>query len=198
MDYESVLKLKVGRIVNSYINAAMSEIQSDWGSVEIDGTAEFRDASLTIVRDNISRSIIAAGQKAWIAEYGRGSLMEKGSSENPYLQDYISGKIKDPDGNPLFNPHRLGHALAIVGRDHGYYYDLDGNMRHSNGNLAGKVIEGDRYKPSPAYHFIRRVLFGNGNDGIFNLMLNEIQEAAMVVLVQLLNEFPKEIVLYDK
>lgn len=191
---------KIRKIVASYCKAGCIQVDEIWRTLPIDGEASVWEEEKKLAKDAISMSIIAVGQKAWIAEYGKGSLMESSGVENPFLQDYVSGKVKDEDGNPLFNRERLAHAFAIVGRPHGYYYDIDGNRYHSHGNLKGKVIEdSNNYVPQAPRHVIKKILFGDGEGGILSDMCEEIQNACMGVLMGLIIEkFPKEIKLYDK
>lgn len=136
--------------------------------------------------DTVARSLCAWGQKAWITEFGKGSLMDTSGSENPFLDDYIN--------SAQFNKDRKGHALAVVGRPKGAYTDLDGNTHVSSGNLSGVVIEdmatsqGYPYSPIRGKHVIETVI----NEDI-EMLQNEIQELAADILMKLLQEFPKEL-----
>lgn len=195
---ESVILEKVRQIVASYCKEAVTQLRNALSAVDVEGGYDVWDAERETAKDAVVRSIVEVGQRAWIAEFGKGSLMASGS-ENPFLEDYISGKVKDADGNPLFNSERLGHALAITGRKHGYYYDLDGNRYHSHGVLAGKVIEDNssgKYRPSAPKFIARKILF---DGGIMTGLLDDIQNAIMQSLIQFMNEsVPKEIILYDE
>lgn len=185
-------------IVEKYIKAACGMIEQQYAALpDSMGDSSVYEAEARTAKDCVARSLCAIGQRAWIAEYGKGSLMETRASENPFLEDYVSGRIRDADGNPLFNKDRLAHAFAIVGREHGYYYDIDGRRYHSHGNLAGKVIESFNnqplIKPYPAQKVIKRILFGNGDNGLVAEMNEEIADLVLDEVCNTMNTFPKEI-----
>lgn len=187
---------KVKAVVEKYIKVACAMVEQQYTALPSHmGQSLVYEAEVRTAQDCVARSLCAIGQKAWIAEYGRGSLMETKTSENPFLEDYVSGRIRDADGQPLFNKDRLAHAFAIVGREHGYYYDIDGRRYHSHGNLAGKVVENfDNQKPYAPQKTIRRVLFGSGDDGIVAEMNEEIADLiGDEIIAEMLNSFPKEI-----
>ena len=191
---------EISRIVEDLCRSACSQIEQEYSSLPDDyGEGSVRMAEKAVAKDCIARSICAMGQKAWIAEYGRGSKMVTSLQENPFLADYITGRIKDEDGNPLFNPARLQQSLSIIGRPYGYYYDLDGKRYHSTGGLAGKVIEDNssgNYEAISPRFIIRNILFNKG--GIVDEMCEAIQKVLMTELRNTLKLFPKEIVIYDK
>lgn len=179
-------------LIQSYCKAAKSQIKQQWESTsKIDGESHITDEELTIASDTVARSICAWGQKAWIAEFGKGSLMDKSSSENPFLEDY--------ENSEQFNRARLGHALAVVGRPAGEYTDLDGKKYKSSGNLYGKVIEdvstskGYPYAPIRGQHVIQQVI-----DEDIEMLRNELQDTIADLCLQLMSEFPKELSIYPK
>lgn len=190
---------KIRAIVEKYIKAACVMVEQQYTALPSDlGNSSVYEAEVRTAKDCVARSLCAIGQKAWIAEYGKGSLMETRTSENPFLEDYVSGRIRDADGQPLFNKDRLSHAFAIVGRKHGYYYDIDGRRYHSHGNLAGKVIESfygqTLEKPYAPQKVIKHILFGSGDDGIVAEMNDEIANLiSNEIMAEMLNAFPKEI-----
>ncbi len=187
---------KIQRIVAKYIKTACGMVEQQYTALPSHmGQSLVYEAEVRTAQDCVARSLCAIGQKAWIAEYGRGSLMETKTSENPFLEDYVSGRIRDVDGQPLFNKDRLAHAFAIVGREHGYYYDIDGRRYHSHGNLAGKVVENfNNQKPLAPQWIIKHILFGSGDNGIISEMNNEIADLISdEIAAEMLNSFPKEI-----
>lgn len=179
-------------LVKSYCNAAKSQIEQEWSAISnIDGEADITDEELTVASDIVARSLCAWGQKAWIAEFGKGSLMDKSSSENPFLDDY--------ENSEQFNKARLGHALSVVGRPAGKYTDLDGKEYKSGGNLYGKVIEdvstsrGYPYAPIRGKHIIKQVI-----DTDISMLQDEMQDAIGDICLELMREFPKELHIYPK
>lgn len=191
-NYQNLLLRRMRSLVKSYCNAAKSQIEQEWSTISnIDGESGITDKELTIASDIVARSLCAWGQKAWIAEFGKGSLMDKSSSENPFLDDYINSS--------QFNKTRLGHALSVVGRPAGKYTDLDGKEYKSSGNLYGKVIEdvstskGYPYAPIRGKHIIKQVI----NTDI-SMLQNEIQDVVGDICLELMREFPKELHIYPK
>jgi hypothetical protein len=106
--------------------------------------------------------------KAWIAEWGSGSEMDK---SNPDLAAYMASEY--------WNPAREGYA--ITGRPEGPYLGLDGQMHDDHtGKLAGVNLEElsrsdsefqawmarvglppDAFQPKPPLHFMREALESN-------------------------------------
>lgn len=68
---------------------------------------------------------------AIVESYGTGSLADTGP--NSYWDEYVKN-------NPNFNPSRDG--MYITGRPKGWYTDIWGEKRYSNGSLEGIAIEG--------------------------------------------------------
>jgi len=186
-DYRNALLRKLRAIVNKYCRLACQEVRQRWGAIDtVDGEASIEVRDLSITQDTVARALCAYGQKAWIAEFGKGSLMDKSTAENPFLNDYLT--------DPYFNRDRLGHGLAVVGRPHGYYPDIDGNPHFSHGTLSGVPIEtwyGQRlFAPIRGQHIISNIL---NKSGLLGEMDTEIQNAVMDILFELMATFPKEI-----
>ena len=187
-NYSQDLLNKLRKIIRKYSRIACSEVRQQWGALDtIDGEAKIADRDLEISQDTVARALCAYGQKAWIAEFGKGSLMDSSTAENPFLTDYLS--------DPFFNRDRLAHGLAVVGRPHGYYPDLDGNPHFSHGSLQGIPIEtwyGQRlFAPIRGKHIIRNILKPDG--ALMSEMNQEIQATIMEELQELMSKFPKEI-----
>lgn len=184
------LKDGVRRVISKYIRAAKDNVRTEWQKMNtIDGEAHILSTQKPQqTNDAVSYIVEAWGQKAWIAEYGKGSLMDK-SSENPYLSDYLASSN--------FNKNRLADGLAIMGRPKGVYKDLDGNVYTSSGsaewvnledwwssrhiNLRGRnnrlKIDGYFYTPSPAYHVLKKALLDSN-------LLSDMEEEIHNVFIE--------------
>ena len=199
-DYSKHLLDRLRKILRKYCKVACDEVRQQWGALDtIDGDATITERELEITQDTVARALCAYGQKAWIAEFGKGSLMDD-SSTNPFLDDYIN--------SPIFNKARLsgsvkifgsdvevsGRKMAVVGRPRGVYYDIDGNPHTSHGNLEEIPIE--RWKGQPLFtpirgkHIISNIL---EKSGLIDEMNEEIQTAVMDIMYELMGRFPKEI-----
>ena len=200
-NYQNALLQRLRQIVRKYCRLACEEVRQQWGALDnTDGEAAIQQQELEISQDTVARAICAYGQKAWIAEFGKGSLMDD-SSTNPFLTDYVN--------SPQFNKARLngtvrifgedvempGRKMAVVGRPRGVYYDIDGNPHTSHGSLEGIPIE--RWKGQPLFtpirgkHIISDILRADGV--LMGEMNEEIQSAVMEILVELMERLPKEI-----
>ena len=122
----------------------------------------------------ISILFLSEGQKALIAEYGKGSEMEKTTEGNPSISEYLNGEV--------FNRDRLKFNYETVSRvkttnADEYYLDLDNKLhkkrakhlysRETGKDLSGKVINENvnkRYKPFSPKHIIRETIFEHLND----------------------------------
>lgn len=128
-----MIELEIAKVLKLHTDIICNRVRAKWGNmVGIVGNAEIHSDFPKIVGSMVVASIEASGQKAWIAEFGSGSLSAP-RSENPYLGDYVS------HGN--FNRHRSEGNMSIKGRDKGSYYDLDGYKHESTGRSAGKDLE---------------------------------------------------------
>lgn len=120
---------KWGNIIND-------RVENRWASINgIEGNANTKKPQLS--SDKITQTLILvfSGQKAWIAEFGSGSLMETDTKKNKYLARYISGRN--------FNKYRLnmGKYLGIKSRARGVYRDLDDNIHITTGGTPGYDLE---------------------------------------------------------
>ncbi len=188
MDYKKHLLSKMRKILRKYCRLACDEVRQQWGALDtIDGEAAIEQKELEITQDTVARALCAYGQKAWIAEFGKGSLMDKSTDENPFLQDYLRN-------NPDVNWDRMAHNMAVVGRPYGYYSDIDGNKHFSHGTLKGVPIETwygqPLFTPIRGKHIISNIL---EKSGLIDEMNEEIQTAVMDILYELMGRFPKEI-----
>lgn len=135
------------------------------------------EAHLSLIENNVgkgARSVTykAWGQRAWIDEFGSGSLMDK---ENPYLPAYKSSKYwnKEREDTEIRTRHRQVPGLEFDGHKFGYL-DLDDNphrgsgigMPHginietSTGRFHGAV------RPHLPRHTVREEVTGQGSEDV--------------------------------
>lgn len=125
-----MIELEIAKVLKLHTDIICNRVTAKWGNMlGIVGNAEIHSDFPKIVGSMVVASIEASGQKAWIAEWGSGSLMDKG---NPDLASYKA------HGN--YNPLRKADG-SITGRPMGSYYDLDGYKHESSGRSAGKDLE---------------------------------------------------------
>ena len=169
---------ELNAILAKWALVIVGDIQREWGNHPIEGEAEINHIMGLLVNE-ISATFIAQGQKAWILEYGKGSMMD---SDNPYLGEYKS--------NPNWNRYRKGNA--ITGRGEGEYQDLDGNTHYSSGKAIGRNLEAigkEEYFPSGPLHIIRESIHEH-----MLLIQEDIMSTVALFSVDLfLSNFPKEI-----
>jgi hypothetical protein len=97
-------------ICNTVESVYKSDLAEKYGKAE---TAKVID----VIGEIICLTIFGKGQKALIAEYGSGSLMDR---NNPTFSSYIQDDV--------FNKERLKYNMATITRvNDDFYYDLDGN-----------------------------------------------------------------------
>jgi hypothetical protein len=145
-----MLDLAIAKVIKAHTDIICNRVTAKWGNMAaIEGNAEIHCNFPKIVANAITATIEASGQKAWIAEFGRGSLMED-KGRNPYLQEYLS--------STNVNQWRFHSSrMPIMGRSAGQYKDLDGNTRTSTGKMQGLDLERDgdpRFKPMLPSHII--------------------------------------------
>lgn len=180
------LERRIKKIIRQYCKVAIAQVRAQWSKYnEPNVTGEARiDYTLDeFAKWRINAEIIYFGQKAFLLEYGKGSLMDRA---NPAFAWYTSRS------NSLYNRLR-DSSQRIVGRPRGRYRDLDGHVRFSSGTAAGRILEGKRpqYAASPPRHIVRHVLYGSGNNGIIKDLILDIQKA--ILSYNFMKAFPKEI-----
>lgn len=148
------------------------EIKKQWNDQKkIQGNAEIKYD--IVPTDNGTKiAFKGSGQKAWISEFGKGSLMDR-ENENPYLKDYKNSS--------QWNPKRNRNGYSVRGRPEGSYTDLDGNKQESSGKAAkgsyGLNLEKGlkphtddaKYEPIKGEHIMRNVIL-NSDTGIHQMM----------------------------
>lgn len=191
---------RIFQIVNKYANKACDKVQTEWSKYvsDVDGDSVI-DSEISKAKSRIVATIYAYGQRAWILEYGRGSLMDN-VNVNPYLNEYLQSE--------KINPWRKRKgSKAIYGRPEGEYEDLDGNTQWSSGKLSGVNLERlntNPYEPLKGRHITNDILFGSSTDldkssqsksatGLVSQMLDEIQQAIQQELLEVLQTLPKRI-----
>lgn len=193
-DYSKVLQREVKKKVDEYTRIARDMVKAEWSKYTGGKYSDLGEAKLIltpVIADSqgmVVRDILALGQKAWILEYGRGSLMETSSAENPWLDEYVS--------SPDFNKWRKGRALAITGREAGEYRDIDGNIHKSTGTLAGVNLEQWHstkvYYPLPPMRVVQTILYGSGDNGILRELENALLEVMADVYQRYFVEFAEK------
>ncbi len=157
-------------VCDSEAGKIVADIKADYSGINnVNGKADVTSELKRYAKDQIIMSIISAGQKAVIAEYGKGSLMDK---NNPALDDYFN-----EDGT--FNKRRLAHGLAIMTRPYDEQYkNLDGVVikrkppkREYNLEETGMK----QYQPVEPKYIVRKAV-----EQRLNIILEKIAEAVAI------------------
>ncbi|WP_371380736.1 hypothetical protein [Sporomusa aerivorans] len=125
-----------------------NRIKARWSTLGIQGNAKADWFLLGSVKGMVASRIIGSGQKAWIAEFGSGSLVD---TDNPYLQEYLQ--------SPQFNQWRLQSSrMPIMGRSTGEHKNIDGEALVSSDKLAEFDLERDgnlQWQPHEPMHIMQ-------------------------------------------
>lgn len=194
--FRNKLLKKIAKILRDYSKAACELTRVEWSKLDAEGNADINfkveDAEAVVVA-----TIYAHGQKAWILEYGRGSAMEKSQEENPFLEEYLQSSY--------FNPERLKRGLSILGRPKGSYLDLDdkyhfttGAIKNWNLELLAPSVKHLQVDPLPPRRIIKRVLFGQNNDGIIAEIDKEILKAVAEIAFEMFAKIPNKITIHKE
>ena len=138
----------VADVLTKYSLGFKNDINNEWNRLNIDGNADVNFAITADTPTYVSGEYRASGQKAWIAEYGSGSLLDR---SNPGLAEYMdSGK---------FNREREDFEIRTR---KGEYTDLDGELHMGSGlggehGLNAETI-GRPVTPHPASHVMKEAL----------------------------------------
>jgi hypothetical protein len=176
------LTARLNALLRKWALKIIYDVQREWGNHPTPGEAHISFVS-NMLAGEVTATLIASGQKAWILEYGKGTLMDL---SNPYLAEYQS--------NPNYNRYRKFNEVA--GRGPGVYHDLDGNEFTSSGKAVGVNLETvafvtgkDEFLPSEPLHLIFYSILENRQ-----LILDDIAETFALYTVELfVTAFPKEI-----
>jgi hypothetical protein len=126
------MEQKVAKIISFWTETICHRVENRWGNMSgIEGIAEIHATLPKIVGSIITSEISAGGDKAWIAEYGSGHLLDESS---PYFNDY-----KKSD---RFNPARTADGNEFIGRKAGdIIFAPDGSEYASSGRAEGMRLE---------------------------------------------------------
>ena len=120
---QKIVLKAIRKVLAEEADIITSQVYMDWaqyGNWKL-GNAEIEKQK--VIHDEAKRLLnlvfYAKGQRALIAEYGKGSKLDR---TNPALQEYLNGTV--------FNRDRLKFKLATASRvkdgNGEFYYDLDG------------------------------------------------------------------------
>lgn len=161
-------KKPIEQALQKYGSKIVSDIRRSWDSLpSIKGNSEVDFKIVSNTDDTIVGRVEASGQKAWIAEFGKGSLMDN-EAYNPYLSQYKRNPKR-------WNKLRKGHF--VTGRPKEPYVDLDNNIHYPSGRLAGRNLERtgiDDYAPSKPYHVIHNIV--GKNNGLKEMFKNDLTQ----------------------
>lgn len=124
----SSLELALTVALNNQCHLIADRVRQKWAGVSVDGQREIDVDLPMVIHGMVTARLAASGMGAWIMEFGEGSLMD---SSNPWLAEYKRSS--------QWNPAR--DSLAITGRPHGGYTDLDNNQQFSSGHNQGRSVE---------------------------------------------------------
>lgn len=139
IDFDTVEYVK-NRLLNGGLEIIGERVRMKWQAYNNDGFTDMFIAPTEWLKteDGIEAVISFGGLASWILEYGSGSKMTKGQSDqlgrfgNEWLDEYKN--------SPAWNQRRVGYALT--GRSKGeVYYAPDGTRHVSSGVFAGLNLE---------------------------------------------------------
>ena len=176
---------KIYAVIDKWSHKITQDIEREWSNYPNITFRANADNTIVITGDMIISTIFGEGGKAWLLEYGKGSLMD---TDNPYLSEY--------KGSLLWNPMRVNND--ITGRPQGDYQDIDGNTKYSSGKNVGKSLESwaksqgkEEYMPQEAMHIIR-----NAVEFALPFILDDIADVVgEEIIISVTRSIPKEILL---
>lgn len=184
-DYNKVLVKRIKKVISEYTKEAQTRVKQMWSQYN---DKDLGNAMLGVLIDAdltgiVSATISAVGQKFWVLEFGRGSLMERDREENPWLDSYLNSDV--------FNKDRIGHDYAIIGRKKGSYKDLDGNEHKSTGTLEGVNLETWYHSkpydyPIAPKRIVQTVLYGDNDNGLLSEMREALAEESLAYTLGLM------------
>lgn len=163
MNEQDIYKLAMS-VIYQCSEGIVRRVQNRYNGFSLEGKAEI-DFATVLTLDTIISKIEASGMKAYILEYGKGSLMDK---NNPYLSEYMQ--------SGLWNPDRRGYDVS--GRARGWYKNADGELAYSDGRAKGRSLERMRkpeFMPQEAMHIIEEEI---------NFSIHGIEEAIADVMAE--------------
>lgn len=152
-EIDKQIKKKILAILRKEAKNIVAFVRSDYNQVNVDGKAKVWSELEEELNNVFVLTFFGKGQKALIAEYGKGSKMDR--INNPDFEYYINSDI--------FNKERNLHNFAVMsrpkvgkGKRKEWYYDLDGK-RHEKKAKNSVDIENNntgKYAPIEARHII--------------------------------------------
>ena len=144
----------IADVMKAYSLGFMNDMHNGWNKANIHGNATVNFAITADTPTVVTGEYRASGQKAWIAEFGSGSLVDK---SNPTLDSYRN--------NSAFNPER-SNDFEIRTRT-GEYTDLDGVVHEGSGiggvhGLNAEKLGVHSVTPQLPRHVMKEVL-GEGD-----------------------------------
>lgn len=179
--YDSIIadiQVKVEEWSKRVANDVMQDYSTQFPNVLGEYNITYR-VSYTIAKRTLTSLFLAKGQKALIAEYGRGSEMAS-DDENPNLAEYLSSKVFNKDrmkfsNNPITT--RLRHGQEE------YYYDLDNKpipyKSKALVKLEGKGKHSELYKPIKAPFTVRTIIKENLHNIIADIITAVVRNQAI-------------------
>ena len=109
----------IADVMKAYSLGFMNDMHNEWNKAHIHGNATVNFAITADTPTVVTGEYRASGQKAWIAEFGSGSLLD---SDNPGLMAYSNSSV--------FNKEREDFEIRTRT---GEYTDLDGVVHEGSG-----------------------------------------------------------------
>ena len=140
----------IADVVQRYAQGFKGDIVGEWDKItDIEGNAELSFVITTNTPTLVIGEYRASGQKAWIAEYGSGSLLD---SDNPGLMAYSNSSS--------FNKEREDFEIRTR---KGEYTDLDGVVHEGSGiggthGLNAEKLGNHSVTPHPPRHVMKEAL----------------------------------------
>ena len=162
----------LSEVVDTFGQKIVADVRTEWDRFPfVDGASE---ASFRIVKNDGNRvvgQLAAKGQKMWVLEHGKGSLMDD-ESENPDLSSYKQSEI--------WNKERENNEIRT--RAKGVYYDIDGVPHQGSGYGAPHGYDAEKtlkkpILPIPPQHIIRdNIMATSGTSARIQQLEQEIAE----------------------
>ena len=143
----------IADVMKEYSLGFMNDMHNEWNKANIHGNATVNFAITADTPTVVTGEYRASGQKAWIAEFGSGSLLD---SDNPGLWAYSNSSV--------FNKEREDFEIRTRT---GEYTDLDGVVHEGSGigghhGLNAEKLGVHSVTPHPPGHVMKEAL-GEGD-----------------------------------
>lgn len=139
----------IADVMKAYSLGFMNDMHNEWNKANIHGNAMVNFAITADTPTVVTGEYRASGQKAWIAEFGSGSLLD---SDNPGLMAYSNSSV--------FNKEREDFEIRTRT---GEYTDLDGVVHEGSGiggvhGLNAEKLGNRSVTPHPPRHVMKEAL----------------------------------------